>query len=204
MLHVLVFAYWLGGDIGAFTASFTLTDSRQSPSARLAAAKILNQVDMAPRSALILMLPTGLTLAIQRGWIIIPMEALIGVWAASLVWLAALWVQHARHTPSQLWRTLDMSIRIALILGLIASAWISGPLFLKIKFACLALAAAIGIAIRMTIAPMAAAIAQLANGTASSETDRAIAKALGIGRPLVVCIWICLLIAAWAGIARPV
>jgi hypothetical protein len=204
MLHVLVFAYWLGGDIGAFTASFTLTDSRQSPSARLAAAKILDQVDMAPRSALILMLPTGLTLAIHRGWIAIPVEALMGVWAVSLVWLAVLWVQHARHASSKLWRSLDMCIRIVLILGLTAATWFSEPLFLKIKFACLAFATAMGIAIRIAIAPMGTAIAQLANGTASSVTDRTIAKALGIGRPMVVCIWICLLIAAWAGIARPV
>lgn len=204
LLHLLVFAYWLGGDVGAFTASFTLTDSRQTPSARLAAAKILNQVDMAPRSALILTLPTGLTLAVQRGWIELPAEGLLAVWIASLLWLAGLWMQHGRHSPSQTWRTIDLCLRIALILGALASAWFAPALFLKIKFICLALAAALGIAIRIVIAPMGPAIAQLASGEIKTVADRTISRSLGIGRPLVVCIWLCLLIAAWAGLAKPV
>jgi hypothetical protein len=204
MLHLLVFAYWLGGDVGAFTASFMLTDSRQTPAARLAAAKILNQVDMAPRTALILMLPSGLTLAVQRGWIEIPIEAFISVWIGSLLWLTVLWVQHAKPAPSQWWRTADLCIRVVLILGLIAAAWFVTPIFLKIKFVCLALAASIGIAIRIVMAPMGPALAELARGEISAVTDRTFAHALGIGRPLVACIWICLLTAAWAGIAKPV
>jgi hypothetical protein len=203
MLHLLVFAYWLGGDVGAFTASFTVTDRGQSPAARLAAARILNHVDMAPRSALILTLPTGLTLALQKGWIALPGEAVLVVWAASLVWLAALWSQHGAKQPNKIWRIADLSIRVALIAGLVVAVTLAPPLFLTIKFLCLSIATALGLAIRFAVAPMGPAIGQLAQGQASPDADRAVAQALRIARPLVVCIWICLLIAAWAGIAKP-
>jgi hypothetical protein len=204
MLHLLVFAYWLGGDVGAFTASFTLTDSRRHPAARLAAAKILNQVDMAPRSALILTLPTGLTLAVSRGWLELPPEALLAIWIASLLWLSALWVQHASHVQNQIWRTIDLFVRIALIAGLAAAIFFTQTLFLQIKFACLALATALGVAIRFAVAPMAPAVAALARGETSDDANRKVAQALGVARPMVASIWICLLIAAWAGIAKPV
>jgi hypothetical protein len=203
LLHLLVFAYWLGGDAGAFTASLTLSDSRQSPAARLTAAKILNQVDMAPRSALILTLPTGLTLAVQRGWIALSPEALILAWIVGLMWLAALWAAHASHAPSQTWRVIDLCLRTILIFGAAVAAVIVEPLFLKIKFVCLALATLLGLAIRRAVAPMAPAIAQLARGENMAVTDRTIIRALSIARPLVVCIWGCLLIAAWAAIAKP-
>jgi hypothetical protein len=204
LLHLLVFAYWLGGDVGAFAASFTLTDPRQPPAARHAAAKILNQVDMAPRSALILTLPTGMTLAAQRGWIAIAPEALLAIWIVSLVWLAAMWVQHASHVQSQIWRTADLALRLALIAGLCAAIFFTQTMFLQIKFACLGLAAALGVAIRFAVAPMSPSLALLARGETGDDANRNIAHALGIARPMVASIWICLLIAAWAGIAKPV
>jgi hypothetical protein len=204
LLHLLVFVYWLGGDAGAFTASFILSDPRQSPEARLAAARILGAVDMAPRSALILTLPTGATLSVQRGWLELPAEAVIGAWIGSLVWLAALWAQHARPAPSPMWSRIDVCLRVALIVGALACAWFAGPLFLKIKLACLALATALGLAIRRAVAPMGPALAKLAQGERCAESDRTLSQALGIGRPLVVCIWMCLLTAAWAGIAKPI
>jgi hypothetical protein len=203
MLHLLVFAYWLGGDVGAFVASFTLSDPKQSPAARLAAANILNQVDMAPRSALILTLPTGLTLAQQRGWLDLPNEALVVIWIASLSWLAALWWGHATRRPSPWWRVTDLALRIALIAGLTLAAWLVTFKFLQIKFVCLALAAALGLAIRFAIAPMGPAIVRLASLDVPAGTDHSIAQSLRIARPLVACIWICLVIAAWAGVAKP-
>lgn len=63
LLHVLVFVYWLGGDLGAFYSSRFLTRPGVTPEKRLLAAKIVGDVDMAPRSALILTFPTGLALA---------------------------------------------------------------------------------------------------------------------------------------------
>lgn len=204
LLHLLVFAYWLGGDVGAFAASFVLSDSRQPVAARLAAAKILNIVDMAPRSALILTLPTGLTLAHLRGWIEIPVEAMFAVWIAALLWLAGMWRRHLSHAQGQVWTRTDLGLRVALIVGLVAAASTTPHLFLQIKFGCLAFAVVLGLAIRIVVARMSAAIVQLAKGEQTHDGDHTIARSLSIARPLVLCIWICLLIAAWAGVAKPV
>ena len=41
LLHVLVFVYWLGGDLGAFYASTILTDKKQPVPVRATAAKVM-------------------------------------------------------------------------------------------------------------------------------------------------------------------
>lgn len=204
MLHLLVFAYWLGGDLGAFTASFTLTDTNQAPAARLAAAKILNQADLAPRSALILTLPTGLTLAVQKGWIDVRTEIVLAVWTLSVIWLVGLWVQHVSSTHSATWRMIDLSIRLALIGGLAVAAFAVTPFFLKVKVVALALATLMGLAIRVAVAPIGIAVTQLAKDDVSPETNRILIQSLARARPMVVAIWLCLFAAAWAGVAKPI
>jgi succinate-semialdehyde dehydrogenase / glutarate-semialdehyde dehydrogenase len=59
LLHILVFVYWLGGDLGAFYASWYVSMPKVSADRRLLASRIVGDVDMAPRTALILALSTG-------------------------------------------------------------------------------------------------------------------------------------------------
>ena len=88
LIHVLVFVYWLGGDLGAFYTSRFLTAPDVSADRRLMAAKIVGDVDMAPRTALILALPSGLLLAPSKGWLAPGWEAASMKMASSLAFLA--------------------------------------------------------------------------------------------------------------------
>lgn len=200
LLHLLVFAYWLGGDLGAFVASFVVTDTRQAPAVRLAAARLLGHVDMAPRTALILTLPTGLTLASLRGWLELDTLVLGCVWVGAAAWLGLLWRQHVHPLPAL--RQMDLALRAALLLGLLAAAWRVDPLFLKAKFVLLALAVIAGLVIRQRIAPLGPALAGLAAGT-TAMSDPVITRSLARARPLVVMIWMTLLAAAWLGLTKP-
>lgn len=212
LLHVLVFVYWLGGDLGAFYASTILTDTKQPVAARVAAARVLNNIDMAPRTALILALPSGLTLASAKGWLGEPLSpALLGLaWILALAWLAIAWNIHLRHRPAgDPLRRIDLAIRWALGGGLIVAALyghlgaIPLPLFLRLKLAILAAAIGAGLAIRVILAPFGPAFASMMRDGASAETDAAISLALDKGRPIVLTLWALLLAAAFLGLATP-
>lgn len=100
-LHVLLFGYWLGSDLGVFFCDSQLTREDLSLDERLRVREIRRKVDMAPRTCAPLILPIGFTLALARGsqvsggWLVL-------VWALSLGWLAMLWIERlAAGTPRE-------------------------------------------------------------------------------------------------------
>jgi hypothetical protein len=215
LLHVLTLVYWLGGDLGVFYSSTILTDRSRPVAARAAAAQVLAQVDMAPRTAMILSAPTGITLADAKGWWSLPDWAIALMWFFMLGWLALAWAIHVRHLPpGSPWRQLDLFIRWAAIVKLIALAlglsggWTMGlveelPLFIRVKLAILAGAIACGLWIRRALSPFGPAFAAMLRDGATPETDAAIASALDRSRPAVVVIWVLLLAAAFLGLWTP-
>lgn len=205
LLHVLVLVYWLGGDLGAFLSSFVLSDAKAAPAARMTAAKLLANLDMAPRTALILAAPTGITLAQAKGWLTLAPELLATIWIAGLIWLALAWRQHLLHTgPKSLTSRADLVIRAAAIAALIGAAALAPmPLFLQIKCALLAMAIVAGLLIRLMLRPFGPALGQLATGAPTPETNAVIAQSLNRARPAVLAIWAILVAAAWLGLAAP-
>jgi len=209
LLHILVFVYWLGGDLGAFYTSHFLTRADVTTDRRLMAAKIVGDVDMAPRTALILALPTGLMLAESKGWMALGWP-LIGVAIlASLIWLALAWKLHLAHDTPPAWiKTADTVMRYSLILALVASSglalasMIELPLFIALKLLALAGCIALGLYIRVVLKPLGPALTGLAGpGASTAEAD--LARTLNRARPLVMGIWALLLIAAFLGLWTP-
>lgn len=210
LLHLLVFVYWLGGDLGAFYTSRFLIKPGVSADRRLLAAKIVGDVDMAPRTALILTLPTGLTLANSAGWIDLAPLAIALVWLSALGWLTLAWVIHLKHGAAPApWRQADLAIRWLLVLGLIAAAiWnIAGegslPIFLSLKLLALAACTALGLFIREVLKPLGPALMGL-SGPDAASAEASLAATLNRARPLVTCIWALLIGAALLALYKPV
>lgn len=88
--HVLIFGYWLGADLGVFFCDSQLTREDLSLEERLRVRQIRRKIDMAPRTAVAVILPLGFTLAVQYGspitgwWLAL-------IWVISFVWLVILW-----------------------------------------------------------------------------------------------------------------
>lgn len=209
LLHVLVLVYWLGGDLGAFYTSRFLIRPGISADRRLMAAKIVGDVDMAPRTALILTLPTGLSLANTTGWMALPVAVLAVIWIASLGWLGLAWAIHQKHGAAPaLWRQVDLAIRWGLVLALVASAFgalaghVSVPDFLAIKLLLLAGCILLGLYIRAVLVPLGPALAGL-GGDHAVEAEQRLATTLNRARPLVSGIWALLVAAAWIGVSKP-
>ncbi len=205
LLHILVLVYWLGGDLGVFYASTLVSNPKTSPDGRKTAAQILAQVDMAPRTAMILTLPTGLTLADAMGYVALADLYVLLAWVFALFWLALAWYVHLKHlAPSSFWRRADLGVRFLMIIGLLGFA-VSGtlPLFIAIKLVILASTIILGLLIRRALAPFGPAFAAMIKDGPTPESDTLIAKSLNQSRPLVVGIWMLLLIAALTGIMKP-
>ncbi len=210
LLHLLVFVYWLGGDLGAFYTSRFLIKPGISADRRMLAAKVVNDVDMAPRTALILAFPTGLALAHAKGWVSLPLPVLCLVWLAAFGWLALAWAIHLKHGAAPaLWRKADLAIRWLLITGLVAAAlWNmvgegSLPVFLSLKLLALAGCTAFGLYIRSVLKPLGPALMGL-SGPDAPAAEASLAGTLNRARPLVTGIWALLVIAALLALFKPV
>jgi hypothetical protein len=160
---------------------------------------------MAPRTAMILTLPTGLTLADARTWIELSGLQIGLVWLLALAWLALAWIVHIKHLPAGAFiRKLDLAIRWALIVTLLAWAGIGDwPLFIKIKLIIVAITIGLGLWIRKALGPFGPAFMEMVSSGPTSQTDTTIAASLNQSRPAVISIWILLLAAAFLGLYQP-
>lgn len=211
LLHLLIPIYWLGGDLGAFYASRFMVDPSRSVPERLMALKILNNIDMAPRTTLILAFPTGFGLAAAKGWIDLPASAAVLVWMLGLAWLALAWTVHLKHGPAGTgYKRVDIAVRYVVLAGLIGSgvAGLAGgialPLFITLKLLALATCIAIGLLVRRQLVPLFPAIIALRENGPTPEGDRTIAGVIAITQPTVMVLWAVVLVACFLGIATPV
>lgn len=207
LLHVLILVYWLGGDLGAFVASFLIENPKKDRAARLGAAGLLGDIDMAPRTALILAFPTGFTLAVLRGWVPLEPLWLIPIWVAVAGWLWLAWRIHLAHGGAGGLRTIDLAIRwmAALALAGAGALGVAGtlalPLFIALKLLILAACVLTGLMVRRLTADLGPALAALAAG--QPDADARIARSLAVTRPAVLLIWLLLLTAALLGLWKP-
>ena len=210
LLHILIPIYWLGGDLGAFYGSTFMTDPKRTVAERMMALKILNNIDMAPRTTLILAFPTGFALAWAKGWLAVPGIAVAGVTLFFLAWLALAWVVHLNHGGGQGFKKLDLGIRYVavVVLGGVGIAGVAGdvaiPFFIACKLCILAICIALGLIVRRQLVPLFGAIRTMATTGPTAESDATIAAVNGRARISVLTIWGLVLLASFLGIATPV
>ncbi|KPH58144.1 hypothetical protein ACLIMP_19600 [Novosphingobium aerophilum] len=210
LLHILIPVYWLGGDLGAFYGSRFMVDPKRSVAERMMALKILNNIDMAPRTTLILAFPTGFGLAVAKGWLDLPASWAILAGVLGLAWLALAWTVHLKHGPQgQAFKRFDILVRYIVLAGLAAavilglSGEIALPLFITLKMLALGACITLGLVVRRQLVPLFPAIVQMRESGPTPETDRVIAAVNGRARISVLTIWVLVLIACFLGIATP-
>ena len=209
LLHILIPVYWLGGDLGAFYGSTFMTDPKRSVGERMMALKILNNIDMAPRTALILAFPTGFALTWAKGWLDVSGIAVLAAVAGSLAWLALAWVVHLQHGSGAVFKKLDLAIRYGVVAGL-GIAGLSGidglvpmPFFIALKLCILACCVALGLIVRRQLVPLFAAIRVMTSTGPTAESDAIILAVNNSARISVLTIWALVLLASFLGVLTP-
>jgi hypothetical protein len=210
-LHILLFVYWLGGDVGVFYSSTFVTDTSLSREARLTAFKIFINLDMLPRYCLALMLTVGGALAHYIGYEH-PQWQLTAIIALGPLWV---WVVHTIHAKegTEFGRTLatwDRRFRVFMIVAIVASVayhWVTGPLrpypWLAAKLLIFAALIFCGFMIRRNIPPFIEGFRTLAASGATPESDRKMTEGMAACRPYVLLIWAGVAISARLGVLKP-
>jgi hypothetical protein len=99
-LHVLLFVFWLGADLGVFILGQNFRNRRYSLQERLTILKLLVITDMGPRTAWCLMVPVSISMASTGGYWPLPLWAVGLAWAIGLFWLWLVWDAHTHdQTP---------------------------------------------------------------------------------------------------------
>jgi hypothetical protein len=210
LVHVLLFVYWLGTDLGVYYISYRVLDRDLAPATRGAMARVLLNLDLAPRICLVLMLPVGLTLASNLGAVALGGAALAVIWVGALGWLGVVLSIHRAHGTAvrlTLGDGIFRGLLVLTLLGLVVwSLATGGPLrtaWVPLKVGLFALAMACGLGIRVLLRPFGPALGRLLGGDTSEEVEGALARSLARTRPLVLVIWASVITAAALGIAKP-
>lgn len=208
-LHIVGFAYWLGGDLGVFHSSYYVANDRLSPEVRVAAAKILFWLDQVPRVCMTMMLPLGLHLAWLMNLLPLSAGGIALVWIAAFGWLGMVVVLHiARPSPGKTLLTrFDFWFRATLaavlvatgILSLASAAW-PMPYWLAAKLTIFGVLIACGLMVRLKLKDFGPAFARLAANDVDDDVNAALRRSLGGTRPYVVVIWVGLLASTALGL----
>ena len=212
LMHLLLFAYWLGGDIGVFYSSGFAVNRKLSRGARQAAGTIMMNLDLIPRLCLSLMLTVGGILTHYYG-IDHPLWQMVGIILLGPIWTCSLIYIHLNE-GTDLVKTMtkiDYYFRWIMVFTLIASVsyafyftdrlnanpWIGAKLII---FAALIFC---GIMIRKYIGGFIKGIHNIATDNINEVDDIAMAESLSKARVFVLTIWVLLLVEVWIGVAKP-
>ncbi len=228
-LHILLLVTWLGVDLGMFTASFFLRDSRYPIQERLMLSRLAAILDMGPRASLLLMYPTGVWLAWAGGWGFLktigpfsPIAQLVLITLPFLAWEALVWVQFAGHrkvlsgSASPAWerylftyRRWDLYARYALgaflildgALGLGGRGMITKP-WLAWKVLLFGLIVFMGVGIRWAADAWPALIRDIVDNGSTPEREAALNRAMCRAYPFVIALYGLLLAVGLIGIVK--
>ena len=212
LMHLLLFAYWLGGDIGVFYSSGFAVNRKLSRGARQAAGTIMMNLDLIPRLCLSLMLTVGGILTHYYG-IDHPLWQMVGIILLGPIWTCSLIYIHFNE-GTDLVKTMtkiDYYFRWIMVFTLIASVsyafyftdrlnanpWVGAKL---IVFAALIFC---GIMIRKYIGGFIKGIHNIATDNINEADDIAMAASLSKARVFVLTILVLILVEVWIGVAKP-
>lgn len=207
--HLLLFVYWLGGDLGTFYSSKFVADPELSAEARRTAAKIMLGVDQAPRICMTLILPFGLHLAHKLGIFEVDFSVVIAAWILGIAWLLMVLVLHFDTTSAYIpaLNRFDFWFRVLLVGGvaaIAAYALIFNKIFTAdwaaIKLLVFAAVVASGLMIRVHLNSFAPAFQELMTDGASDAVNQTISDSIKRSKPYVYAIWFGLLVNAALGL----
>jgi len=199
LIHVLLFVYWLGGDLGVFYSSRFVVRPDLKPESRVIAAKIMLDLDLIPRICMTLMITVGGILTEYIG-ITHPWWQMAGIILLGPVWLFMVLFLHFREgtDAAKLVAKWDMALRWAVVIAipisvgysiltdrLVDHPWVAVKLLI---FAGLVLC---GIMVRTQIGGFFHTLIKLKKGQPVSDADNeAMIKSLSVVRRYVFTIWI--------------
>lgn len=210
-LHVIAFAYWLGGDFGVYVTGGYVARADLPLAERLRFLDALMKIDILPRTGIVLLPVLGLHIASLRGAITLPSWGITAIWLGGLSWLLIVWGVFARRgTPlGERLQSIDVSLRYLFIVILLTLGTLSlldaGPIkekWLAAKFLTYAALLGIGLYLRSVIKAWRVGFIELKQGP-SDAAEQLIARGIQQGRRGAWVFWAVIALTAYLGVAKP-
>lgn len=211
-LHVILFAYWLGGDFGVYVCSRYIARPDLSLSERERFLEALLAIDILPRSAIVLLPAVGLQLAVIRGSASFDSDFMTLVWLIALMWLGVVWMAYRtrRKPQGRYWQRIDVSWRVLLILALLLGAvftvlrdWPLNANWLAAKLVVYSALLMVGLYLRVAIQDWKKGFIQLHQGHQGPAVDELFIGARRRAKYAAYIFWALIGMMAWLGIRQP-
>lgn len=121
-LHVIMFVYWLGADLGVFTLALAIRNPNYTVEQRLLLMRMSLLIDMTPRAAMALVAPIGLVLAESLGLLSVPNWLNAIIWVVAIGWIVAEIVAF-RHMGTPLMLRIYMGTGTLFVVVFIVCTW---------------------------------------------------------------------------------
>lgn len=212
IVHLLLFAYWLGADWGVFVTARYVADPELGMDERRRFLKAAFGIDLMPRMAFTLLLPVGLQLASYYGIAWTPDGPfMLGIWIAAIAWLI-LNIQGYKRigtAAGETLRLIDTRIRYVLAPVLIGTGILSlvtdGPVpqtFIALKLIVFGAMVIVGLVLRHIMRNWAIGFRRLATEGRSPEVDALFTASLAKARIIAPFMWSLSGIMVVLGVAR--
>ena len=220
-IHVVLFVYWLGADLGVYYTSRFVVDRTLSTQTRAITGKIMEFVDLSPRICLVLFLPSGISLLALSDKAPASLHdnkypIMLAAWVAGFAWLYLVIRNYHSHgdPKAAIIKKTDLAIRYVIVAAIFAGGIYTlvvdepfgvttNPKWLAIKVMFYATAIAGGVGIRKALVPFGPAFGKVLAGKETEADNDALSLSLKNALPWVHLIWFCVLAAAFLGIAKP-
>lgn len=211
-LHILLFVFWLGTDVGVFTAAIFLKNPAQSYETRLTLMRLLSKIDILPRLCFALILPVGLQLT--RGLEIYPVsDALLAAgWAIGLGWSVYIYFM-MQNEGKPLGRALSRiqvvfeAVMGLLFVGIGGRALIAGTPELPdwyaaklVLFGCIFL---IAILMHVLFLPFEKPFVEIGTHGSTPEREAIITRTINRALVAVLALYFCIAATAFLGTVKP-
>ncbi|WP_339899725.1 hypothetical protein [Paraglaciecola polaris] len=211
LIHILLFCYWLGGDVGVFYSSQFVVNGQLSRETRMTAAKIMLGCDLIPKICMSLMLTVGGILAHYLG---VQHETwqFVGIILLGPVWLSMVLVLHYKHHASYIpmLSKIDFFFRCIMIFSILSSsvyAYNTGRLtdtpWVILKLLGFGFLIFCGLMIRVNLQDFSLIYAKIIHNTYDESDNQKMVRSLNKVKPWVITIWLILILEAYVGIAKP-
>ncbi len=212
--HILLLVYWLGTDLGVYWCAGYVGRADLPLAERQRFLQLLLKLDMGPRTALVLMIPTGTLMIFIAQWLPLDGTAVAAVCALALGWLALVWRLYLRPAAPAALRDIDRGARwlvvaamaasgLLLVSGAGAALGLDGPRWLGGKFLAYGGAVLCGLRLRGVLARWALGFDELREAATVEQGNARIAAAMPAASGYAYALWGCVLLAAFLGVVKP-
>jgi hypothetical protein len=209
-IHLLLLVFWLGTDLGVFAAARMSQQGALATETRVKLMELGMLLDRLPRSALILITPTGAQLAVMSGVLDISVIWLQILWLFSAFWLGILWLGFLNQgKPIE-----EKAMRLNLVFNGVMAILLCGygvtlysdlavPFWMATKVLLIGLVFVSGVLLDVLFRPAIVAFADIVMNGGSDERNEKYSAAINPVYFAVIAIYALVLLAAFMGTVKP-